>query len=493
LFILWRQRLFDVPEEGRPEVTVRDKMLAVPVIMAAFLSFPAWAQPATSEHALDDQRRLSEGVRSTDEAARAAMEQGLIGGPEVTWEQVRRNPDDPGLNAAWARTQIIRGDLLGASATLERILMRYPDAVEARLVHGLLLFRLDDATTAKNELESIDPTQLTAPQQSERAQVLEQIEQRNKRLRQGVTVALGSHFDSNRNSSTSSGNILINDLPFTLEGSAQKREDWGRVGMAAYDFDYDLGTDPRLSLFGALNLLGDRQSTLKTYDTVAGGATTGLRYVAGPIGAQIGAFWNSMSMTDDYYLSDYGLDGRMTYRLAPAWEAFSTLRLDRQVFHNISSDRFATDSSGVVLAWWLGGIWHPTESHSVSLSAGGAHRNAAANYMSNDRWAGRLGDTWLLGKGQFISAVAELGVAIYDQNNPLFSSQTRRDKDGRFTLTYGIPAVTVTEAVGFEAPEQLRDVVLSVTGEYYRSLSNLPNYTYANLRTQALVSKRWEF
>jgi hypothetical protein len=260
-----------------------------------------------------------------------------------------------------------------------------------------------------------------------------------------------------------------------------------------YDFDYDLGTDPRLSLFGGLNLLGDRQSTLKTYDTVAGGANAGMRYVDGPVGAQIGAFWNSMAMTDDYYLSDYGLDGRFTYRLAPAWEAFTTLRLDRQVFHNISSDRVATDSSGVLFTSWLGGVWRPHEAHSVTMSLGYGHRNAAANYMSNDRWAARLGDTWLLGRGQFVSAIGEVGVAVYDQNNPTFSAQTRRDRDGRVTLTYGIPAGTVTELVGVDAPEEMRDVVLSVTGEYYRALSNLPNYTYANLRSQMLVSKRWEF
>jgi len=474
-------------------VNARSLMLAVPVTVVTLVSSSAWAQPATSERALDDQRRLSEGVRETDAASRAAMEVGLTAGPEVTWEQVRRNPDDPGLNAAWARTQILRGDLLGASATLERILMRYPDATEARLVFGLVLFRLDDTTTAKRELDLIDPAQLTPAQRAEREQVLLQIEQRTKRLRQSITVALGSHFDSNRNSSTSSGQILINDLPFTLEGSAKKRADWGRVGMTAYDFDYDLGTDPRLSLFGGLNLLGDRQSTLKTYDTVAGGANAGVRYVDGPIGAQIGTFWNSMSMTDDYYLSDYGLDGRFTYRLAPAWEAFTTLRLDRQVFHNISSDRVATDSSGVVFTSWAGSTWHPNEAHSVSLSLGYAHRNAAANYMSNDRWAARLGDVWLLGQGQFVSAVGEVGVAVYDQNNPTFSAQTRRDSDGRFSLTYGIPAGTVTESVGLDAPDEVRDIVLSVTGEYYHSMSNLPNYTYANLRTQMLASKRWEF
>lgn len=45
---------------------------------------------------------------------------------------------------ALARNQIRTGDLLGAVATLERVLISHPESDEALLLHASLLCRLDD-------------------------------------------------------------------------------------------------------------------------------------------------------------------------------------------------------------------------------------------------------------------------------------------------------------------------------------------------------------
>lgn len=45
---------------------------------------------------------------------------------------------------ALARSQIRTGDLLGAVATLERVLISHPESDEALLLHASLLCRLDD-------------------------------------------------------------------------------------------------------------------------------------------------------------------------------------------------------------------------------------------------------------------------------------------------------------------------------------------------------------
>lgn len=453
----------------------------------------AWAQTAAPEKVPAEQQRQAEGIRGAADAAQSSFESGLTGGPEVTYEQVLANPDDPGLNAAWARSQIAHGDLLGASATLERLLLVHPEIIEARLVHGLVLYRLDDLLTAKAELSGIDPQTLTAAQQDELRRILGQIEQRSKRLRQTVTLAMGSHFDTNRNASPSSGVILISDTPFTLEGSARKKKDWGNLEMAGYEADYDLGTDPKMSVFGGLNLLSDKQATVNSQDVALGGSTVGLRYQSGPLGLQIAGFWNNMTLESDYYMNDWGLAGRATYRLAPTWEAFADLRLDDQTFHNVTADTLGSNNSGTLPSLWLGSQWHVTPAHTLTMALGAAQRDAQAKFMSNDRWALRLGETWLLGQGQFINATSEFGLAIYDRPDTTFSAMTRRDRDARFALTYGVPVGTMAGAVGLDAPEDLRDVVFSLSGEYYRAVSSLTNYTYSNIRTQALVSKRWEF
>src|SRR5258708_17641152 len=57
----------------------------------------------------------------------------------------------PGL--ALARRQIGNGELLGALATLERLLMHRPDAGEALLLHASLLCRLDDRSGSVVEFD----------------------------------------------------------------------------------------------------------------------------------------------------------------------------------------------------------------------------------------------------------------------------------------------------------------------------------------------------
>ena len=53
---------------------------------------------------------------------------------------------------ALARNQIAASDLLGAVASLERVMLAHPDAVEARLLYASLLCRLDDRNGARLEV-----------------------------------------------------------------------------------------------------------------------------------------------------------------------------------------------------------------------------------------------------------------------------------------------------------------------------------------------------
>jgi hypothetical protein len=59
---------------------------------------------------------------------------------------------EAGSGIAMARAQIGDGDLLGAAATLERILLAYPEEERALLLHAGLLCRLDDPEGARLEL-----------------------------------------------------------------------------------------------------------------------------------------------------------------------------------------------------------------------------------------------------------------------------------------------------------------------------------------------------
>ena len=53
---------------------------------------------------------------------------------------------------ALARRQIADSDLLGAAATLERVMIADPEAIAARLLHAGVLCRLDDRAGARVQL-----------------------------------------------------------------------------------------------------------------------------------------------------------------------------------------------------------------------------------------------------------------------------------------------------------------------------------------------------
>ena len=60
---------------------------------------------------------------------------------------------------------------------------------------------------------------------------------------------------------------------------------------------------------------------------------------------------------------------------------------------------------------------------------------------------------------------------------------------GRFRLTYGVPF----EAFSDEVPDLFKGLTLTVSGEAYRQISNITNYTYNNYRLSFGVNRRWEF
>jgi hypothetical protein len=62
---------------------------------------------------------------------------------------------DPAMGLSLARDQYGEGDLTGAVATLERVLMDHPESDAALLFHAALLCRLDDKEGAQLELAEL--------------------------------------------------------------------------------------------------------------------------------------------------------------------------------------------------------------------------------------------------------------------------------------------------------------------------------------------------
>ncbi len=123
----------------------------------AAVSGPAAAQSQVP--AVQEQQRPAQGLRETERAERAfkAAEElrPLEAGERVTYADVLQHPDDVELNYLYAQSQVESGDLRGAAATLERILLLAPDLARVRLLYAVVLFRLDNLNEAEREFRTV--------------------------------------------------------------------------------------------------------------------------------------------------------------------------------------------------------------------------------------------------------------------------------------------------------------------------------------------------
>lgn len=112
-------------------------------------------------------------------------------------------PDDENLNLSFAREQARLGNLAVAASTLERILIIEPNRHSVRLFHAVVLYRLGDLQSARDQLRRLETVQLTPQQRAEARSYSRRIDQGLARqsfsgtLSGGVTYeddAAGAYF-----------------------------------------------------------------------------------------------------------------------------------------------------------------------------------------------------------------------------------------------------------------------------------------------------------
>jgi hypothetical protein len=67
----------------------------------------------------------------------------------------------------------------------------------------------------------------------------------------------------------------------------------------------------------------------------------------------------------------------------------------------------------------------------------------------------------------------------------------RHDNTIRYRVTYGAPLETLL--VGKILPKLFKDIIFTISYEYYHALSSITNYTYTNNKIEGLLTKRMEF
>ncbi len=231
---------------------------------------------------------------------------GQYNGPKITFEQIYANPDDQDLNLNYARQQVAAGDLLSATAALERMLYASPNWDSARLFYALVLFRLDDRQAAIRELDLLDDRPLSPNQRALAQSYRENIDNRTSpKAASGVSgrLSIGVRYDDN------AGNALADTLI-----TFANRNDQSAFVQAALKYSSPLG-DSSLRFNAGVEGQVRRHQAFSRADYDSFGGTAGLSSNFGngfawAADAQIA----QVNISGDRYLRQYG--GRLTLRKA---------------------------------------------------------------------------------------------------------------------------------------------------------------------------------
>ena len=461
------------------------------VVLAAALMVvlapSAWAQTTATD---EIERETTAAEKRARAAGQALDYRAVKDGEPVSYADVLRDPDNLELNFRFARQQVRRGDVRGAAATLERILLVNPDLAQVRLFYAVVLFRLDNIDEAEREFRTVAALGIAADVRAEVDSYLARIKRQRQTTRYTASLTLGVHYDSNRPSAPRRGTRLLFDVPVDVSG---EEDDVGYLGIVSLRVDHDLGYQDRHELFGMVTYYHDEQVTQDTQDVQSFMVEAGGIYRSPfwDIDVVPSVFRTHLRLSRETFFQDIGANLRFERDFTPRIKAFASTRISDQTFSPITETRTAQDRDGRQIEGMVGGRYVISPTMRISGDLLHLDKSAKGEFFSYYRDQVRLEHTWLLGGGQFLLNLFSYQRDRYAKSDQAVSASKRRDDIFRYRLTYGAP-------LGFFFGSGtlwggIEDITLTATGEWLRSHSNLNNFDFKNFKGQGLLTKTWRY
>ncbi len=430
-----------------------------------------------------------ERVRKT--AGESQLQAALAPEVLVTFAQILADPDNIDLNFRYAQTQVAQGDLLGASATLERVLLIKPELPQIRLYYGLVLLRLNNLEEAERELRAVSAYDMPPPLRQEVDSYLRAIRLSRKRTRLSSSFALGFQFDTNRNAAPSSKQRLSSDIPLGLTGTNRKRRDTSLLVIHTLDLMHDLGFQAGHQLLGSFTYYLGEQTVvddldLQSFSLEAGGLIKTPWADLTPKGVV-----THTALSRETYLRTQGVTLSCERKLTPRWEMTLEGGWAREDFSGISEYEAALERTGGRSTVNFGTSYLVMPTMKLGSEIGYENKTAKADYQAYDALELEGTHTWILPKGQFFLNTLTYEFDDYDRPDFAISGKTRRDHQLCVRVLYGLPVFLLLQRV---LPEPvLRDTTATFSFEQLRSLSSITNYTYSNSKFTFMMIKKTEF
>ncbi|MDF1749839.1 MAG: tetratricopeptide repeat protein [Alphaproteobacteria bacterium] len=488
--------------------------------MLSLFTGPALAQQVAQnqiEQRVEDAQGENPGITAAQRAARAAIDaMNDPNCPTVTFADILSNPDDSALNVCYARGQIQSGNVKGALATLERVLLIAPEALNVRLLYAIILYRLDNMAEAEREFQTVAQADLPPEVRNQVDTYLNDIQQQQKTTKQSVKVSVGVYADSNRNAAPVSESLTAFGArsPIALERDRPNGA-LGLLTILGYDFTHDPGLQNQHEIFGGVDLYGDTLSEQNKLDIQALNMDLGFRWRYPGVTIAPRVFLSNMRLGWDKFYNSKGVELRVDHKIrlpdpgmAPL-DSWFLVSGQQENYHNTPEFQTLTLRSGRKSDAEIGVGTLLFPEHYVSLVAREQYKsgasdpgNSGAKTFSYKYHSVEANHTWILENGKFLVSTIGLGTRQYKQPDPLVQSGVHRlEQPFLMRMTYGMP---LSELIGTnwlkerraETPDFLyfaEDTTISLTGEYRYQRSNITNYQTENKRIQLMLTRSFDF
>jgi len=416
---------------------------------------------------------------SVPAAAQTAPADQRAGALEAAFQAMLRDLADPALSFRYAQLAAEAGEIAGAIAALERLLLLNPTLDNIRLELALFYYRLGNSALAKSYAErALASPALPSDVRPRAERLIADIDRGLSRHIFTGELSAGARHDSNVNGGPSSQTVRGGGLDIPVV-AGQPDPDWGVFASALGQYAYDLGTQKRdrIDVNGYAYSLRYLDRGDFDLDILAFDAGVWLYPFAGAlerVGVRPHLGYTHVFLERQTYLRLYG--GGLTVQ-APIGEALiaeATGQGRIQDYENSDLRPTTEDQDGTETAVTASLAWQPA-AHSLLVLQGlyvidAADRDYVANHdrgvtltwrLSYDAPAGLTAGPW---STAFTGRYRDI---VYDAPDPLVDpATTRHDKRLEFTVSTTVP---LWQALAANVSYQRTD-----------NDSNLQNYAYTN-------------
>ncbi|MEL6947186.1 MAG: surface lipoprotein assembly modifier [Pseudomonadota bacterium] len=404
--------------------------------------------------------------------------------PTVTYEQVLAAPDDPNLNLAYARQQVDAGNLQQAGASLERLLLVYPNWDSVRLFYGVVLYRLDELEGAKRELKLLEGRGLSAVQEGERVKYLALAEQRSKRLRMSARLSLGVRYDSNPS------RLNTDQFFFNVDTDP----DAALTAFGNFRVEADLENGRSDFLFAEIGGIANNFFQVNQADYWHAPARAGIRlYGPGRIITLYGLA-STTNVNGNHFRQQWGGGIDTTWSVASSVDWFLNGRARYEDYADIGPPSPGSLRDGGLYELDTGIKWRMDDKHTLTLSGYLARKDARNEGYAYDRGRLKISTLSMLGGGFYLTTRASYTRTEYDGPDfvSTFSDPRVDDRvDARVALGASLGALFAHADI--ELPEAVADIVGQVGVSYTDQGSNVTNFEYQNWSADLIFTKRIAF